>query len=134
MGRPDWSEAKGTVAVAMNAHGAGRADIRGTNHLTSPAVRAESLRVYRRCMEYLRGPLYLDIAAKGLCLAGVGLMIFGQGGWFIVGIFAVFIGVLIGAWAMLAARRTRPPDGRSGPAPFGARTRRDGPAEEGGNP
>ncbi len=79
------------------------------------------------------GPLYLDIAAKGLCLAGVGLMIFGQGGWFTVGIFAVFLGVLIGAWAMLAARRTRPPGGHSGTALFGGRPRRDGPSEEGGN-
>ena len=71
----------------------------------------------------MRGLLYLDIAAKGLCLAGVGLMIFGQGGgWFTVGILAVFIGVLIGAWAMLAARRTRPPGGHTGPAPFGPRT------------
>ena len=67
----------------------------------------------------MRGALYLDIAAKGLCLAGVGLMIFGQGGgWFTAGILAVFIGVLIGAWAMLSARRAAP--GRPhGPAPFG---------------
>jgi drug/metabolite transporter (DMT)-like permease len=58
-------------------------------------------------MEYLRGPLYLDIASKGLCLAGVVLMIFGQGGWFAVGVFAVVIGVLFGAWSMVAARRMR---------------------------
>ncbi len=77
--------------------------------------------------------MYLDIAAKGLCLAGVVLMIFGQGGWFTVGVFTVFIGVLIGARAMLAAGRTRPPGGPSGPAPFGARTRWDGAAEEDGN-
>ena len=84
-------------------------------------------------MEYLRGPLYRDIAAKGLCLAGIVLMIFGQGGWFTVGVFTVFLGVLIGAWAMVAARRTRPPGGPCGPAPFGARSRGDGPGEEGGN-
>ncbi len=80
----------------------------------------------------MNGPLYRDIAAKGLCLAGVVLMILGQGGWFIVGVFAVFIGVLTGAWGMVAARRTRSLSGNSG-APSGARTRRDGAAEEGGN-
>lgn len=84
-------------------------------------------------MEYLKGPLSLDIAVKGLCLAGVVLMVFAQGGWFIVGVFAVFIGMLIGAWAMVAARRTRSLRGPSGPAPLGARTRRDGAAKEGGN-
>lgn len=84
-------------------------------------------------MEYLRGPLYLAIAAKSLSLAGVVLMIFGQGGWFTVGVFTVFIGVLIGAWAFVAVRRTRSSSGPSGPAPFGARTRRDGAAEEDGN-
>jgi drug/metabolite transporter (DMT)-like permease len=40
-------------------------------------------------------------------LAGVVLMIFGQGGWFAVGVFAVVIGVLFGAWSMVAARRMR---------------------------
>ena len=84
-------------------------------------------------MEYLRGLLYLDIAAKGLCLAGVVLMIFGQGGWFTVGVFTVFIGVLVGAWAMVAGRRTRSSIGPSGPAPFGSQTRGDGAAEEDGN-
>lgn len=73
----------------------------------SRAVLAECLQGYRGSMEYLKGPLSLDIAVKGLCLAGVVLMVFAQGGWFIVGVFAVFIGMLIGAWAMVAARRTR---------------------------
>lgn len=58
-------------------------------------------------MEYLRGPLYLDVAAKGLCLVGVVMMIFGQGGWFIGGVVAVVIGVLFGAWSMIAVRQTR---------------------------
>ena len=84
-------------------------------------------------MEYLRGPLYLDIAAKGLSLAGVGLMIFGRGIWFTVGIFLVFIGVLIGAWTMVAARRVRSPSGPARPAPFGVWNRGNGAAEEDGN-
>ena len=58
-------------------------------------------------MDYLRGPLYLDIAAKSLCLVGVALMIFGQGGWFAAGVVAVVIGVLFGAWSMVAVRRMR---------------------------
>jgi hypothetical protein len=58
-------------------------------------------------MEYLRGPLYLDVASKGLCLVGVALMIFGQGGWFTAGVVAVVTGVLIGAWSMVVVRRVR---------------------------
>ena len=58
-------------------------------------------------MDYLRGPLYLDVASKGLCLVGVVLMIFGQGGWFAAGVAAVVTGVLFGAWSMVAARRMR---------------------------
>lgn len=69
---------------------------------------AERPRVYRGGMESLKGPLSLDITAKGLCLVGIMLMVFGQGDWFIVGVFAVFIGMLIGAWTMVSARRTRP--------------------------
>ena len=71
-------------------------------------------------MEYLRGPLYLDVAAKGLSLAGVVLMIFAEGGWFTVGMFMVSVGVLIGAWAVFAARRVRSQSGPARPAPFGA--------------
>ena len=81
-------------------------------------------------MGHLRGPLYLDIAAKGLCLAGVALMIFGRDGWFTVGVFVVVIGVLIGAWAVVAVRGVRPPGGPSRPAPFGAWNRRDATAEK----
>jgi hypothetical protein len=63
------------------------------------------VRVYLGCMDFLRGSLYLDITAKSLCLVGILLMIFGQSGWFTVGVFAVALGVLIGAWSMVAARR-----------------------------
>ena len=58
-------------------------------------------------MEFLRGALYLDITAKGLGLIGVAMMIFGQGGWFTVGVVLVVIGVLAGGWSMVAARRLR---------------------------
>jgi hypothetical protein len=71
-------------------------------------------------MEFLRGPLYLDVAAKGLCFVGVALMIFGRGGWFTAGVITVVLGVLAGAWELFAVRRMRPRgwDGinRSGPA------------------
>jgi hypothetical protein len=72
-------------------------------------------------MDYLRGPLYLDVAAKVLCLAGVLLMIFGPGGWFTVGVFAVAVGVLFGAWSLVSARRMAPSSGFSSAAPFRAR-------------
>ena len=62
---------------------------------------------YRGCMDYLKGPLYLDIAAKGLCFVGVVMMIFGQGGWFIGGVIAVVLGVVCGALSMVAGRRMR---------------------------
>ena len=83
-------------------------------------------------MEYLRGPLYLDIAATGLSLAGIVLMIFGQGGWFTVGVVAVFIGVLTGAGAMVAARRVRSPNGPARPGAFGLWNRRDDASKENG--
>jgi uncharacterized membrane protein YhaH (DUF805 family) len=51
------------------------------------------------------------IFAKGLCLVGVVLMFFGQGGWFTVGVVAVVIGVLFGAWSMVVVRRLRTADG-----------------------
>lgn len=59
-------------------------------------------------MKYLRGPLYLDIAAKGLGLLGVALMIFGKGGWFFAGVVTVVLGVLLGGLSMLAGRKARP--------------------------
>jgi uncharacterized membrane protein YhaH (DUF805 family) len=58
-------------------------------------------------MEDLMVSLYLEIVAKGLCLVGILLMIFGQGGWFIVGVVAVVIGVLFGAWSLVVVRRLR---------------------------
>jgi drug/metabolite transporter (DMT)-like permease len=76
-------------------------------------------------MEHLRGPLYLDVAAKGLSLAGVALMVFGRGGWFAAGLALVFIGVLIWAWELVVVRRVRSPGGPARPAPFGLRRRRD---------
>jgi hypothetical protein len=63
---------------------------------------------YRGGMEFLRGPLYLDVAAKGLCFVGVALMVFGRGGWFTAGVITVVLGVLFGAWEMLAVRKMRP--------------------------
>ncbi len=58
-------------------------------------------------MEFLRSSLYLDITAKGLGLIGVAMMIFGQGTWFTAGVVLVVIGVLVGGWSMVAARRLR---------------------------
>ena len=84
-------------------------------------------------MEHLRGPLYLDIAAKGLSLVGVVMLVFARDGWFTVGLFVVFIGVLIGAWAMVAVRRVRAPTGPARPAPFGPLGRRGGSSDEEGD-
>lgn len=84
-------------------------------------------------MDYLRRSLYLDITAKGLCLAGILLMIFGQGGWFTVGVFAVALGVLIGAWSMVAARRMATRGGFSRAALFRAPAAEDDAREGNGN-
>ncbi|MCO4253954.1 hypothetical protein [Pseudarthrobacter cellobiosi] len=51
--------------------------------------------------------LYLDITAKGLCLLGVALMIFGQGGWFYVGVATVVLGVLFIGATLMATRNLR---------------------------
>ena len=51
--------------------------------------------------------LYLDITAKGLCLLGVALMIFGQGGWFYVGVATVVLGVLFIGGSLVATRNLR---------------------------
>jgi energy-coupling factor transporter transmembrane protein EcfT len=59
-------------------------------------------------MEFLRGPLYLDVAAKGLCFVGVLLMIFGRDGWFTAGVITVVLGVLLGALELFAVRKIRP--------------------------
>jgi hypothetical protein len=58
-------------------------------------------------MDYLRGPLYLDVAASALCLGGVLLMIFTRGGWFIVGVATVVLGVLLRGWAFIVMRKLR---------------------------
>ena len=62
--------------------------------------------------------LYLDITAKGLCLLGVALMIFGQGGWFYVGVATVVLGVLFIGGSLVATRnlRHRGWDGRNHPS------------------
>ena len=85
-------------------------------------------------MEYLRGPLYLDIAGKGLGLVGVLLMILGQGEWFIVGVIVVVTGVLCGAWSMVVVRRMRSPSGFTGPTYFRARNPEDNAEDSGRNP
>ncbi|OAE00926.1 hypothetical protein [Arthrobacter sp. OY3WO11] len=58
-------------------------------------------------MKYLRGPLYLDVTAKGLCILGAALMIFGRGGWFYVGVATVVLGVLFIGASLLATRHLR---------------------------
>jgi type IV secretory pathway VirB2 component (pilin) len=58
-------------------------------------------------MKYLRGPLYLDITAKGLCILGAALMIFGRGGWFYAGVATVVLGVLFIGASLLATRHLR---------------------------
>jgi hypothetical protein len=77
-------------------------------------------------MEYLRAATYLDIAAKSLSLAGVAMLVFGHGGWFAAGLALVFVGVLLGAWSMVAARGVRSPGGPARPAPFGGLRRKAG--------
>jgi hypothetical protein len=51
--------------------------------------------------------LYLDITGKGLCLLGVALMIFGQGGWFYLGVATVVLGVLFIGGSLVATRNLR---------------------------
>jgi type IV secretory pathway VirB2 component (pilin) len=85
-------------------------------------------------MDYLRGPLYLDMASKGLCLVGILVMIFGQGGWFTAGVYAVALGVLFGAWSLVAARRIGSPSGSSGRALLRARPPENDAREDDGNP
>ena len=81
-------------------------------------------------MEHLRGPLYLDVAAKGLSLAGIVMMVVGHGGWFTAGLFLVSLGVLIGVGAMAAVRRVRPPTGPARPVPFSLWGRRSGSSDD----
>lgn len=51
--------------------------------------------------------LYLDIAAKGLCILGAALMIFLRGGWFYVGVVAIVLGVLLMGGSLFASRNLR---------------------------
>ncbi|MCQ6269030.1 hypothetical protein M8J71_00725 [Pseudarthrobacter sp. R1] len=51
--------------------------------------------------------LYLDITAKGLCILGAALMIFGRGGWFYVGVATVVLGVLFIGGSLVATRNLR---------------------------
>ncbi|WP_407709043.1 hypothetical protein ACJJV6_12670 [Arthrobacter nitrophenolicus] len=51
--------------------------------------------------------LYLDIAAKGLGITGVALMVFTRGGWFYVGVAAVVLGVLFMGGSLVASRKLR---------------------------
>ena len=51
--------------------------------------------------------LYLDVTAKGLCILGAALMIFGRGGWFYVGVATVVLGVLFIGASLLATRKLR---------------------------
>ncbi|WP_142062796.1 MULTISPECIES: hypothetical protein [unclassified Pseudarthrobacter] len=54
-----------------------------------------------------KAQLYLDITAKGLCILGVALMIFGRGAWFYVGVAIVVLGVLFIGGSLMATRNLR---------------------------
>ena len=58
-------------------------------------------------MKYLRGPLYLDITAKGLCILGAALMIFTRDALFYVGVATVVLGVLFIGASLVASRHLR---------------------------
>jgi uncharacterized membrane protein len=51
--------------------------------------------------------LYLDITAKGLCILGAAMMIFGRGAWFYVGVATVVLGVLFIGGSLMATRNLR---------------------------
>jgi uncharacterized membrane protein len=51
--------------------------------------------------------LYLDITAKGLCILGAALMIFGRGAWFYVGVATVVLGVLFIGGSLMATSKLR---------------------------
>jgi hypothetical protein len=54
-----------------------------------------------------KAQLYLDITAKGLCILGAALMIFGRGGWFYAGVAIVVLGVLFIGGSLMATRQLR---------------------------
>ena len=51
--------------------------------------------------------LYLDITAKGLCILGAALMIFGRGAWFYAGVATVVLGVLFIGGSLAGSRKLR---------------------------
>lgn len=51
--------------------------------------------------------LYLDITAKGLCVLGAAMMIFGRGVWFYVGVAVVVLGVLFIGASLAATSKLR---------------------------
>ncbi|TPV49378.1 hypothetical protein FJ661_15640 [Pseudarthrobacter phenanthrenivorans] len=54
-----------------------------------------------------KAQLYLDITAKGLCILGATLMIFGRGAWFYVGVATVVLGVLFIGGSLMATSKLR---------------------------
>ncbi|CCQ47290.1 hypothetical protein ARTSIC4J27_3270 [Pseudarthrobacter siccitolerans] len=54
-----------------------------------------------------KAQLYLDITAKGLCILGAALMIFGRGAWFYVGVATVVLGVLFIGGSLMATSKLR---------------------------
>ena len=54
-----------------------------------------------------KAQLYLDITAKGLCILGAAMMIFGHGTWFYVGVATVVLGVLFIGGSLMATRNLR---------------------------
>jgi hypothetical protein len=54
-----------------------------------------------------KAQLYLDITAKGLCILGAAMMIFGRGVWFYVGVATVVLGVLFIGGSLMATRNLR---------------------------
>jgi hypothetical protein len=54
-----------------------------------------------------KAQLYLDITAKGLCILGPAMMIFGRGAWFYVGVATVVLGVLFIGGSLMATRNLR---------------------------
>ena len=54
-----------------------------------------------------KAQLYLDITAKGLCILGAALMVFGRGAWFYVGVATVVLGVLFIGGSLMASSKLR---------------------------
>jgi uncharacterized membrane protein len=54
-----------------------------------------------------KAQLYLDITAKGLCILGAALMIFGRGAWFYLGVAPVVLGVLFIGGSLMATSKLR---------------------------